>query len=190
MGDKRSVRLSQEFFEDLAWFQHFLNHFNGIVYYDTRPIQAELHLDACLTGLGGIFDNQCYALPIPRGFNNYSIVHLEMLNIVVTLKVWAHQWANKKLRIKCDNMVAGEVLLSGKIEDSILATGARTIWMLTALFNISIHIEHIPGKCNVIADLLSRFKFDQASWDLLKNYILDPVWIPTHVDLTCLNHNI
>ena len=62
--------------------------------------------------------------------------------------------------------------------------------MLTALFNISIHIEHIPGKCNVIADLLSRFKFDQTSWDVLKNYVPDPVWIPTHVDLTCLNHNI
>ena len=35
--------------------------------------------------------------------------------------------------------------------------------MLTALFNISIHIEHIPGKQNVVADLLSRFKFDQPS---------------------------
>ena len=169
MGDKRSVRLSQEFFKDLAWFQSFLNHFNGIVYYDTRPIQAELHLDACLTGLCGIFHNQCYALPIPKGFNDYSFIHLEMLNIVVALKVWAHQWANKKLRIKCDNMAVVEVLLSDKTKDNVLATCARNIWMLTALFNITIHIEHIPGKCNVIADLLSRFKFDQVSWDLLKN---------------------
>ena len=87
MGDSRPVRLSQEFFKDLAWFKNFVSHFNGIVYYDTRHIQAELHLNACLTGLGGIFDNQCYALPIQRGFNNYSIFHLEMLNIVVALKV-------------------------------------------------------------------------------------------------------
>ena len=87
MGDRRSVRLSQEFFRDLAWFKNTLSQFNGIVYYDTRPIQAELHLDACLTGLGGIFANQCYALPIQRGFNNYSIVHLEMINIVVALKI-------------------------------------------------------------------------------------------------------
>ena len=55
MGDRRSVKLSQEFFKDLAWFKNFLNQFNGIVYYDTRPVQAELHLDASLTGLGGIF---------------------------------------------------------------------------------------------------------------------------------------
>ena len=137
-----------------------MSHFNGIVYYDTRHIQAELHLDACLAGLGGIFANQCYALPIQRGFNNYSIVHLEMLNIVVALKIWAHQWANRRLHIKCDNMAVVEVLLSGKTKDSMLTTCARNIWMLTALFNISIHIEHIPGKHNVIADLISRFKFD------------------------------
>ena len=41
-------------------------------------------------------------------------------------------------------------------------------WMLTALSNISIHIEHIPGEQNVISDLLSRFKFDKFSWDHLQ----------------------
>ena len=190
MGDSRSVRLSQEFFRGLAWFKQFLRQFNGIVYYDTKPIQAELHLDACVTGLGAIFDSECYSLPIPRGFNNYSIVHLEMLNIVVALKVWANQWANKKVCIKCDNMALVEVLLSGKTKDVMLATCARNIWMLTALFNISIHIENIPGKHNVIADLLSRFTFDQTSWDILRTHVSDPVWVPTHIHLTCLNHNI
>ena len=41
--------------------------------------------------------------------------------------------------------------------------------MLAALFNISIHIEYIPWKQNVVADLLSRYKFDETSWDLLKS---------------------
>ena len=108
MGNKRYVRLSQEFFKDLVWFKNFLTQFNGIVYYDTRPVQAEFHLDAYLTGLGGIFANQCYALPISRGYNNYSIVHLEMLNIVVALKIWTHHWVNRKVCIKCDNMAVGE----------------------------------------------------------------------------------
>ena len=187
MGGKRYVKLSQEFFKDLAWFKNFLTQFISIVYYDTRPVQTELHLDACLTRLGGIFANQCYALPISKGYNNYSIVHLEMLNILVALKVWAHQWANKKVRIKCDNMAVVEVF---KTKDVMLATCARNIWMLKALFNISIHIEYIPGKQNVVADLLSRFKFDQSSWDLLKIHVSDPVWIPTHADLMCLNYNI
>ena len=34
---------------------------------------------------------------IPKNLNSYSIVHLEMLNIVVALKVWASQWLGKKI---------------------------------------------------------------------------------------------
>ena len=138
MGTQKMATLSSEFFRDLNWFCTFLKQFNGVVYYDPRPIQAELHLDASLTGMGGIFENQCYAFPIPKDFNQYSIVHLEMLNIVVALKVWATQWSNKKLHIKCDNMPVVEVLTSGKTKDNILATCARNVWLLSAIFNISI----------------------------------------------------
>ena len=190
MGTQKIVTLSPEFFRDLNWFCTFLKQFNGVVYYDPRPIQAELHLDACLTGMGGIFENQCYALPIPKDFHQYSIVHLEMLNIVVALKVWATQWSKKKLRIKCDNMAVVEVLTSGKTKDNILAICARNVWLLCAIFNVSIHIEHIPGKQNVIADLLSRYKFDTKSWNALTTYVPNAVWIPTHIDLTCLNATI
>ena len=89
MGVQKMATLTSEFFRDLNWFCTFLKQFNSVVYYDPRPIQAELHLDACLTGMGGVFGNQCYALPIPRNFRQYSIVHLEMLNIVVALKPFA-----------------------------------------------------------------------------------------------------
>ena len=95
----------------------FLRQFNGVVYYDIKPVQTELHLDASLTGMGGIFDNQCYALPIPKNFQYYSIVHLEMINILVALKVW----------VKCDNMAVVEVLTSGKTKDRVLGTCARNI---------------------------------------------------------------
>ena len=182
-----ATKLTAEFCKDLNWFRTFIHQFNGVVYYDLRPVQAELHLDACLTGFGGIFDNQCYALPIPKNFKNYSIVHLEMLNIVVALKIWAQQWSSKKLRIKCDNMAVVEVLTSGRARDPILALCARNVWLISAIYNISIHIEHIPGKNNVIADLLSRFKFDAASWQALSQQVPNYVWIDTHIDLTELN---
>ena len=99
MEGNASTRLTTEFFKDLKWFATFLKQFNGMVYYDVKPVQAELHFDACLTGFGGIFDNQCYALPIPKYFNNYSIVPLELLNIVVALNIWATRWLCEKLCI-------------------------------------------------------------------------------------------
>ena len=57
-------------------------------------------------------------------------------------------------------MAVVEVLTSGMTKDGVLGKCARNIWMLCALFNISVHIEHISGKSNVIADRLSRFKFE------------------------------
>ena len=131
--EKDTIFLNRKFFKDLIWFHTFLSEFNGVVYYDIRPVQGELHLDASLTGMGGSFDNQCYALPIPKNFQNYSIVHLEIVNILVALNIWAYQWKDKKIRVKCDNMAVVEVLTSGKTKDGIL--GARNIWILSALFN-------------------------------------------------------
>ena len=54
----------------------------GVVFYDVRPISADLCLDACLTGLGGVNGRQCYALPLLKDFHNYTIVHLEILNVL------------------------------------------------------------------------------------------------------------
>ena len=51
--DQKAIFLTRDFFRDLNWFYTCLRQFNGAVYYATKPVQAELHLDASLTGLGG-----------------------------------------------------------------------------------------------------------------------------------------
>ena len=85
-------------------------------------------------------------------------------------------------------MAVVEVLTSGRTKDNILATCARNVWLLSAMFNIFIHIEHIPGKQNVVADLLSRYQFDNKSWNLLKAHVPDAFWIPTHIDLSFIRN--
>ena len=65
---------------------------------------AEIHLDASLTGLGAIFDNMVYSLPIYRNYMGYNIVQLEILNILVACKVWAAHWSNKHIKIWCNNL--------------------------------------------------------------------------------------
>ena len=82
-----TIFLSKEFFKDLNWFSLFLKQFNGVVFYDVRPISADMCLDACLTGFVGVYGRQCYALPLPKDFNNYTIVHLETLKVLVALKI-------------------------------------------------------------------------------------------------------
>ena len=173
-------------------FHCFLPHYNGVTYYDQSYCHSEVHLDACLTGLGGAYGSMVYALPIPKGHLNYNIAHLEILNIIVALKVWAAHWANRRIRIHCDNMAVVEVLSSGRARDPTLALIAliRNIWLICAIFHIHIAVVHIPGKNNVLADLLSRWQFTADNCKDLAHILPQHSWVPTHLDLTLLNHII
>ena len=64
----------------------------------------------------------------------------------------------KRYRFFCDNMAVVEALTTGRTRDSVLATCARNLWLIAALFNIDFIFSHIPGVHNTVADLLSRFK--------------------------------
>ena len=111
------ILLTAEFKKDLHWFNSFLVHYNGVTFYNNKYCHFEVHLDASLTGLGGAFKNMVYALPLPVKHGNYTIVHLEILNVVVALKIWASHWANHRIKIYCDNMAVVEVLQAGKARD-------------------------------------------------------------------------
>ena len=156
--NKNICRLANEFFKDLHWFLALLNQYNGVTFYDNKKPFESVHLDASLTGLGGVHRQMVYALDIPKDYMNYSIVHLEILNIMVALKLWGHCWKDKYIEVFCDNLAVVQVLQTGKARDSRLATFVRNIWLITSIFNIHLAITHIPGKNNSVADLLSRWK--------------------------------
>ena len=165
--ENSKIKLSHAFFKDLNWFNVFLHQYNGITFYDNQKIDEVIYLDACLTGLGGTFNNMVYTLPIPLNYGNFNINHLEMINIMVALKIWGHIWANKKVRIHCDNLPVVEVLNSGRARDDTLATCARNIWLLSALYNITLKVTHIAGSQNNMADLLSRWKNTTQDYEKL-----------------------
>ena len=118
-----------------------------------------------------------YALPIPKGYLNYNIAHLEILNIIVALKVWATHWANRRIRIHCDNMAVVEILSSGRARDPTLALIARNIWFICLIFHIQIVVVHIPGTSNALADILSRWQFTADNFKDLAHMLPEHSWI-------------
>ena len=113
-----------------------------------------------------------------------------MLNVMVALKVWGHMWENTMIHIHCDNLAVVQVLNSGGSRDAMLATCARNIWLLTAMFNINLTFSHISGVTNRVADLLYRWTASPDDHTLLHKLVNNPVWMNTHIDLTLLNHSI
>ena len=77
----QKITLTQNFKCNLRWFDKFLAKYNGVNLYDHAVIHQVLELDACLTGLGGRVENYVYHLPIDKGYENCTIVHLEMVNL-------------------------------------------------------------------------------------------------------------
>ena len=127
MEDRRQVELTNDTLRDINWFLQFLAKFNGVTFFDQRPINIETELDASLQGFGARWGSQIYALAIPLGYMNFQIVHLEMLNILAALRVWQTQWSNMKVGIACDNLAVVQVLTSGKTRQLTLAAIARNI---------------------------------------------------------------
>ena len=180
MHDKHQVVLSQEAQRDINWFQKFLLTFNGITIFDHRPIAHEIELDACLQGLGARWGTQVFALPLPLGYLNYNIAHLEMLNILVALRVWKQFWAKSRIRIACDNEAVVHVLGSGRTRDLTLAAIARNIQLQVATRDIHLQVIHIPGKENQIADLLSRWHLTENPQGKLFTLLPHHQWVRAH----------
>ena len=116
-----------------------------------------------------------------------NIIHWEMLNIVIVLRIWGKYCRHRSIMVNCDNEACVHVVATSKTRDQFLGACIRNIWLLTAYHDISLHIQHIRGKDNVEADLLSRLYSDKPVdqrllHELKSNYIWDNV-LPHHFDL-------
>ena len=125
--------------------------------------------------------NRVYGTPIHNcGDFKLTIVHLEMINIIVALRVRGRLWQHGSISVRCDNLGVVQVVRIGKTKDSFLALCVWNIWLLTAAYDIELHIDHIPGCKNLITDTLSRIYSDRTVnsltlHDLEFNFIWDRV---------------
>ena len=171
------IHLNPEFHRDLRWFDRFLPLYNRVSLYDHPKTDHQVHLDACLRGLGVVWQNLIYHLPIPLGFKGLNIVHLEMLNILVAVKVFCTHWKGKNILIHCDNFAVVNVLRSGRARDPYLAACTRNIWLWAATHDINVTYTHVSGKSNRTADLLYRWTNSYANIAELTALVQSPIWV-------------
>ena len=102
---------------------------------------------------------------------NWSIVQLEMVNILLAVRLFQAQWAGRKILIKCDTEAVFSVLRSGRTKDLYLGACARNIWYVCAFANINVYYIHIRGLDNRVADLLSHWTGSGSDVNELQLYI-------------------
>ena len=153
------ISLDANFFKDINWFRRFLDSFNGVtrIHSDVSAYR-NLYVDASLQGIGAYTEQKVYWSAIPECYKSaLSIVHYEMLNVMVAFRVWGPQWEDTKVKVFCDNAAVVSILNSGRTKDSFLSACARTLWLIQARYNIKVCVQHIQGSKNIYADILSRW---------------------------------
>ena len=135
-------------------------------------------LDACLTGIGAVYGKNVYFFDLNDIYVSptFSIIHLEMWNILAACRIWGHLWSGSSVHILCDNEAVVHVLNSGASRDGSLAAMARNIWLAMAFQDFQIHVSHIAGTKSVIADLLSRWNKDPCNQQKLDKLVPQHKW--------------
>ena len=194
-ANNKTIKVNEDMKRDLKWFMTFLPRFNGTATYK-HPIIEQSHtlaIDACLTGVGGVWKNKVYTAPIPDWLQQHGkmhITHFEMINIIIAIKLWGNEWVGQKVILYTDNEVVVTICNQGYTRDKVLATIARNIWLYTAEKDISLQVLHLPGKDNVIADLLSRWGGVSGQISKLHQLVNNPQWCMVHEHQFKLNTDI
>ena len=105
---------------------------------------------------------------------------LELYPIFIMLSIFAKQLANTHVVFHSDNLDNVYILNKKTSGNDSVMHIVRPIMLVLLVNNINLTARHIPGKNNILCDVLSRF---QVTGKLLKesNMQPHPLQIPTHL---------
>ena len=134
---------------------------------DKKNVECQdcLELDACMTGCGAFAGKEFYAEVFPEMVlkGEHTIVHLELLNVVVALKMWALEWSKKRVRVSCDNTNACLAIQSGRSRDDFMQKCVRELFLWCGRYDVELVAVHCPGVKLVRADALSKCTY---TWEV------------------------
>ena len=97
-----------------------------------------------------------------------DINYLELVPIWLALVRCAEVWRNQHVLCMSDNTQVVAMLRKGHSISKKCMVLLRRIFWICAKFNIYITSKHVPGRLNVMPDLLSRIGFTYELSDLAK----------------------
>ena len=65
------------------------------------------------------------------------------------------------IQCRCDNAAVVAIINSGRSKDALVMHLMRCLFFFQAVFSLSLHAVHLPGKSNVKADCLARDNLPQ-----------------------------
>ncbi|XP_071138811.1 uncharacterized protein [Mytilus edulis] len=186
------VTLNSSCRNDLSLWHRFLDQWNGISFFiDDNIVNAsdfDLYTDAASTvGFGGYFKNRWFQALWPVEMKLYtelslSMAYMELYPIVIAAIIWGDEWSGKRILFYCDNMATVLIIKKGRAKSLEIVRLIRLLTWCSAKYNFIIHATHVAGKCNTIADALSRFQMDHFC-QLCPTALVEPCHCPPHSEI-------
>ena len=166
------IKLTEACRLDLCMWLKFLSHWNGISFFlndqITKAAKIKLFTDATDKTFGGIYGNKWFQGHFPSEIlssldpkDKLSMAFNELYPIVMALLLWGHQWKRKRLLFYCDNLATVNIINKGRSKSKMIMNLMRKLTFCSAVNNVTLHAEHIPGKTNTIADAISRLQMQR-----------------------------
>ena len=170
------VRITEQARADINVWLEFLETFNGrsLFLNDTWISSSTLRMytDAAGSlGYAAVFGSHWFAHPWQDDLAIREITYKELFPIVLALEIWGHLLRNNRIIFRTDNQAVVAIINKQTSKDIHVMVLVRRLVSSALKFNIQFKAEHIYGYTNVVADKLSRLKFQEA-----RNYApwLDP----------------
>ena len=144
---------------DLLWWDNFLQHWNGLMFFPQFPAPtSHVYSDASGTfGCGAVLlPSHWFRFPWPESWSSMDISVKELVPIVVAAALWGSWWRRSQVCFHSDNMAVVAMLRKRSARGEVAHHLLRCLYFYTAFYQFDYTAEHVPGIHNTAADALSR----------------------------------
>ena len=140
----------------MEWEEHLPGKGHLLVY------RSGFHTDAASeVGYGGFLAGEWFACTWCGKQRDWSMPCMELFPILIAVTLWGDRWRGKRILVYCDSDSTVKALNKGYTNKEPAATMLRCIVRLAMQHNFLVKAAHIPGKKNVLADMLSRQRIEE-----------------------------
>ena len=176
------IHVTDHAFEDIRWWREFIGDWNGREIIPTRTLDTAkmgLYTDASSLGMGGVLGSKWFMTSWPPQCLLKHINVLELFAVFTAIRIWGSDWRDLDVVIYTDNKPITQIWLTGSSQNKDIMVILRHIFFFLAKNNINVHLEHLYGYNNKLADCLSRLQVEEYR-KITKN-AGDMTLIPDHV---------
>ena len=155
------IHLNQKFKSDLAWWQTFIDTWNGLGMMQSVAAvwtpKVTFSTDASGSwGCGACWEDKWIQCSWNSMWQDVSIATKELLPILLAVATWGVFWWGNQILVQCDNMAVIQIIANNSSSDSTIMHLIRGLHFFSAYYNINLRAVYIPGSINICADAISR----------------------------------